>query len=91
MMVGPDTCWTVPFFTSVTVTGCRVVFVVTDGRALHPGLQVVNGQLLPVDGEPEVLRYGQLLGTFGQLDDQIVSLNGDDLERSSSPSSSGPT
>ena len=39
MMVGPDTCLTVPFFTSVTVTGCRVVFVVTTAVPFIPGFR----------------------------------------------------
>ena len=80
MMLAPDTCITVPFFTSVTVTGDRGS-PGSDGRgACHAGFQFVHGQHLPVDVEPEVLGHVHFLRAFRQLDDEPVAVDGDDLE-----------
>ena len=59
-MVAPDACTTVPFFTSVTVTGVTVVFVVIVAVPFMPGFNCVHGHLLAVDGEAEVIGDRQL-------------------------------
>ena len=47
MMVVPATCSTVPFFTSVTVTGVTVVFVVTVAVPVMPGFSSCTDSSFP--------------------------------------------
>ena len=47
MMVGPATCATVPFFTSVTVTGVDLVVVVMVAVPAMPGLSCCTDSCLP--------------------------------------------
>ena len=49
--------------------------------ALHARLQLGAGQLLPVDGEAEVIGNRQFPRAFRQFDDQLVALDREDLER----------
>ena len=81
MMVEPTECTTVPFFTSVTVTGVTVVRVVMVAVPFMPGLKLAHGQLLPVDGEAEIVGDRQLPRAFRQPDDQLVAVHREYFER----------
>src|SRR3954447_7481903 len=47
MMLGPEACMTVPFFTSVTVTGVTVVFVVIVAVPFMPGFKSLTESCWP--------------------------------------------
>ena len=52
-----------------------------DGRrALHSRLQLFYRQLLAVDREAEVIRYHVLVRAFLVADDEVVAIDGNDLE-----------
>ena len=80
MMLYLVTCSTVPFLTSVTVTGVTVVLVVIVAVPAIPGFSSCTDRLLPVDRELEVVGHRQFTRAFGQLDDQVAAVHGNDLE-----------
>ena len=80
MIEPPDLSNTVPFFTSVTVTGVTVVRVVTVAVPRIPDFQLVDRQLLSVDGEAEVVGNRELLRPLRQPDDQLVAVDGQDFK-----------
>ena len=91
MMLEPDGCMTVPFFTSVTVTGVTVVFVVMVAVPFMPGFQLVHGQLLAVDGEAEVVGTVSSLVPSGSLTTSVVAVHREYFEASWFPSRSTST
>ena len=80
MMVEPERTTTVPFFTSVTVTGVTVVRVVMVAVPFMPGFQLAHGQRLSVDDEAKVIGNGQLPRAFRQPDDQRVAVHREHFE-----------
>ena len=65
MMLLPEVCITVPFFTSVTVTGVTVVLVVMVAVPAMPGFSSCTDSHLPVDVELEAGGHGYLFCAFG--------------------------
>ena len=49
-------------------------------RALHAGFEIGHAHVFPVHGELEVGRNGELARALLTLDDNLVAVNGDDLE-----------
>ena len=79
-MLVPMFCITVPFFTSVTVTGVTVVLVVMVAVPAMPGFSSLHRQLLSVDVEAEVGGHRQFPRAFRQLHHELIAIHRDDLE-----------
>ena len=80
MTLVPEACITVPFFTSVTVTGVTVVFVVIVAVPAMPGFSSCTDSIFPSTLNRKSCGHGQFPGAFGQLDDELVAIHRDDLE-----------